>query len=1716
MFGSRRYRSHDQHQTSPSIDPNATTAAAAVFKRHESNTSLLSAAAAAAALQAHPTAPTRVADVQTKRTLRRSASVASSATGASDTQGRPSLQRRGSSGSMTERTFRTPSPHRPGSSGIGRQNSYSRVDEMPPVPALPKDVETENQGNGGGTRQGAAGATTNSLGFKTSSLRLASQTLGTDNAPSWFGAAKMGDPSNVRRTDPAMASPPSSPPQAPLDHSPVETARPSSRTSSINFSYPKRAKVGSPTSSPVESHFPAEITGQEDTRRQSRPDRQPQSSAQMAQRQLSQSAVSPSRRRTTSSLSDQTLVYDPNSRRMVPRATLLAVEQAVLDASQKPVKTRRKRQSSQNSAGSHLAQGTVARSKSLSSRPDKEPEIVSPKPRAAVAREPEQDRNIQEVAEEPAVKAIITSPRIEAKRFEQQRANASTGQPRDPETTEAIEPVLLPSPRNMVRRQPSVVKEEPEPEDRAPVSTIQRTVSEALDSVPSRQRLYEATQPGIRPEGRDQASDQPSASHGLTPIPEGSRPRGLAESAIIVPEVATDSPVKTSAPGGSGASDALRDRTHSISPPRQAHFGPVQSNLSVIHSPPPRSVSPRKSALKHSSPSRGASPSDEASDASLGFNQRDEQPITRKKSVRVSFDDANTLVVGESASTNETNSPVVSSPQNRRPWYSHLGRAKNDLPPLDDDEVMKPRPALPSFGSIRDKKPRELNPVEIERPLVRPISESTYSPISTGSPSLAPSIASTVAEDGKSDIVPLAHSSDQAVGAVLGKQFEEDQRGAGTVHNFRDPLPPVVTSVEGNGYLSDTSSESSRSEYEDSEPSQQALTEAGPAHADPVSESATTSTSTGPAISGSSEGSNEKSVVREVNIPSISISEPSPGLPEALEMGSSDKYFDIPGGFPDDDSEPSLSDGNKATGPVTSSTSTSASTAQGLPNSSTTSQTQVPSQSLQHQVAEPSSDSESSIYSDAYEDLSDIEGDGFLSLDAVLESPPAAIPQAVPPATIKETTEAPTVEATAKVPETFQPQESRTAQLEPSPHVTNALVGSHPTEPVQDDWEKAKAYWRTLTADKRAQLEREALEEAGVQADMDETRPEQKPKKKKSLERRNSERKALAVHLAQQMMAQQQNGQASNPSRSYMIKPGTKWPDTAEPTRSTMRTSLRGDIGKQPNSTRGGDVPQFRKSMRSGSSESSQPAAKGRQAPLPAPIPVPQPQPTANGKVQKAPLVNKQSSATSGFSPIKRRGSTDSESSFKRSRARGSGSGHQGFSFRTSMRQSSPTPASPPTRQNKRFSLRSLSPMSASSHRGPEQPPVSLATGNQMRRTLRDSSDEGKSSSKVHMPTFGLPGGGKKSNGKKAYKPKTSSRFADSSDEDDAGGVGGFRSRFEDSSDEDVVAPMPLPVPLPKPSRSASSAKPASSFVPAGPTASRHLRNQHSVASTALAEELEESEELAEGSEKEKQDLGDNQLTTVVTPPAATLSRSPSSPDADIRRSRSGRGALVVPTSKTAPVVGDTTTTPVVPGTGRPGSSASKRSSFMFSLRRKKNTSSSAASDKISRPGISESAARRDTKLERSVDHLRGIRDVDAVEEGEEDENEIEAQPQSPQSPPRSPRLQKRIFGLSRPNVSRTGTGTEDGGAATSGFEAADDEAFGTGALKRPSTSGNLGTRTLSGGSVPSAPAFLQNRVASTGVMSLNGMAKPESVAGTPQKKKKKFGSLRRMFGLND
>ncbi|KAK4152362.1 hypothetical protein C8A00DRAFT_16314 [Chaetomidium leptoderma] len=1642
MFGSRRHRAPNPPLTAATANPNAASAAAAVFKRHESNSSL-SAAAAAAALRARPTTPIRVADVQTKRTLRRS--------------------------------------------------TQSFSNDMPPVPALPRNMDTASGESGGRAQQGSPHRKANSLRMGTTPVRLASQKLASGESPSWFGGARLGDLGSVRRTDPAMASPPSSPLQVSArEEDPSEGARPGSQASSLNFSYPTRARRGSGNFFPAaDPYATTQVPTHMSQTQPSVEDRQPAQTARVKQPPKWQAAVPSAKKQSTPSSSDQTLVYDPNSRRMVPQADLLAlqhVQQTVLDASQ-PTSSRKKKRTPQR-AGSHLAAGTMGRTKSQVTHP---PPPTKVQPSSAVAEfqpqrevkpaplmEPVSTQETRVDAEEPAVKAIISSPRIEAKRLEQQRAQKGVELPR---ITVPTIPTLAPAAPDVgqfaVRRQPSMVREEPEPEEAEDEMNAQRAVSDALDAVPARRRM----QAQARPETHPPISPAPN-----TTVPSNSFP-GNSATVRVDPRPETGSvdvseywKAKPSATEHGRAACVSHERTHSSSPARQAHFGPVQDSLTVKHSPPPRSISPRKSAMKHATSPRDASPSGDTSEGSGSVNQ--EPPVARRKSVRVSFDDAGNGAAGESASINQNDSPLAASPlhANRHSWLTNLGRSH--VPSYDDDMVMKPRPALPSFGSVRNRKPRETSPDQTERPLVRPKGEMKYTSPLLPSP-------------------PLSSSHDHALGAVLSNEngrlrerseHLEDDSGHG------EPLPPVVTSVEGTGYFSDSSDASSNlsSEFEQSEAS--FPTAATGPRSEPTAGSHTVllkapinGSAVSPVRGVPPQVTRDQGTSLEPEVPAISVSQPTPLGAENKSLG---QYFtDIPGGYPEEESDQSAASAAKRPAPD----STVVQPTEDIPQGNQPAQ--LAAQTTQPTTAETSSDSESDVYSDAYEDLSDIEGDGFQSLNAVVESP---LQQSPRPALQAE-------QASREAPSQGPVEEMPKLQTEISSATT--AVEMQPPESPQDDWEKAKAYWRSLTAEKRAQLEREASEEAGIEADKDEAQAETKPKKKKAIERRNSKRRSLAIHMAHQMMVQQEKDGAANPDRSYMIKPGEQWTGDDQLDIPPIRKTMRNEPQPQQHPTIApAQGSRLRKSMRasaSGPSGHRPPMAKDQAASKSGPVAVTPPR--TSQRRSATPVEPVSGKASYAQPPLTRRGSTGSESSFKRSRfAKG-----QGFGFRHSMRPTSPPSLQGEDRSATRFSLRTMSAAGSGSPPGP-----------QMRTTLRDSSNGRKSPTGICMPSFSLSyGGGKKRgsggkpSGSKSTGSRFSSRFADSSDEEGRGGVSsGFRSRFEESSDDEPVMPMPAPLP-----RSASAPHTVS---PAG-AGHHHLRKESSIASTALPEELEESEESQ-----------DSEAPTIDAKPA--LLPATAAVNTSLRRTRSGRGQLL-PGAQTAPSLSQAAEANNN-NTGR----TSRRTSIMSVLRHRKKDS---AAPKIGRPDVSESAARRDTRLERSVGQLEQIR---SRGDGEDDD---EAPPPAPAAAaPRSPRLIKRgssgrsikrtvvvpemMGGGSRPaqgggattTVTATASASPEGGgdldsllllqgAAEEGGDVFDMDAARQQQLKRSTASGNLGTRTLSSGG-----GFLQRRVSALGggggmdvAPSMNGSVAGGSMAGASSTtRKKRFGTLRRIFRLDD
>ncbi|KAK3048958.1 hypothetical protein LTS18_012852, partial [Coniosporium uncinatum] len=197
--------------------------------------------------------------------------------------------------------------------------------------------------------------------------------------------------------------------------------------------------------------------------------------------------------------------------------------------------------------------------------------------------------------------------------------------------------------------------------------------------------------------------------------------------------------------------DPTKGRAASISPARSAHFSnrPVDILNGIKHIPPPRSLSPAKSALKHSPSSsiRTSSPV-----ANFATGRRDKrmsvdgsevgsedgyQATRRKKSVRIDDDDLDKAA------------DLSATKQAARPAFADM----------DENQFSQPRPALPSFGSVRGRKPS----AEEQRP------ETVVKVTETVSSSMSNSTSSDMGQGA---------SSDHGAGGVLARDFADKQSRA--------------------------------------------------------------------------------------------------------------------------------------------------------------------------------------------------------------------------------------------------------------------------------------------------------------------------------------------------------------------------------------------------------------------------------------------------------------------------------------------------------------------------------------------------------------------------------------------------------------------------------------------------------------------------------------------------------------------------------------------------------------------------------------------------------------------------------------------------------------------------------------------------------------------------------------------------------------------------
>lgn len=380
----------------------------------------------------------------------------------------------------------------------------------------------------------------------------------------------------------------------------------------------------------------------------------------------------------------------------------------------------------------------------------------------------------------------------------------------------------------------------------------------------------------------------------------------------------------------------------SSSPGRSARFArwlSVTAAGDQVHQPPPRSVSPVKSALKHPrgnslSPDRraifagrGGLALGEISDGTSVASDEGSRVGVKKRPVKVSFDDeAEVVGVAASPPTSPEEYAPESPPSKSKSRMSWLGVGKKKQPVSDFvtgnddyDEVMKPRPMLPSFGSVRGNREGGS-----QRAPIPHFSDND----STSSSSL----------DDEVSVPQVSFSNDHAFGGLLPKPQQEMSHR------------PNIKSVEQLSVNGDAP-------VNHQEPASGMKMDGAPVVGTPV-----VGITAGPPHAG--QGSWPR-------VPSIAVEPATPPIDnEKVSMDfhrSSMDQYQVPGGFPPSNSDRSL---KKKADPAAHPMATA-----------------VP------KVDEIDTDgeSDSSVYSDAAEDF---DGDGFGSINAIVDS--RSIPRSAP------------------------------------------------------------------------------------------------------------------------------------------------------------------------------------------------------------------------------------------------------------------------------------------------------------------------------------------------------------------------------------------------------------------------------------------------------------------------------------------------------------------------------------------------------------------------------------------------------------------------------------------------------------------------------------------------------------------------------------------------
>ena len=796
-------------------------------------------------------------------------------------------------------------------------------------------------------------------------------------------------------------------------------------------------------------------------------------------------------------------------------------------------------------------------------------------------------------------------------------------------------------------------------------------------------------------------------------------------------------------------------RHSSLSPGRTAHFSVQPVNEGKKHQPPGRSVSPAKSALK-TSPSRGHSPMvtrrglapSDASDTASQYSDDGSKSSIRKKAARVSFDE-DPVVVGRAASPPSIpGSPHIMSPQNKsaktRSWID-LVREQNQEsigPDPEDDSSIKPTPALPSFGSVRGRENRTTGEA------VKQHDDSKDQPKTTLR---------------KSDA-----SADNAIGSIIAADAstrDGDSSRLPEKPHSNDPLPPEVTTVEGSGYHSE---DGDLIDQEDKKSKIPQLPISTSQPSDQVSQSEP-----------------ESSIVEQSGalVPHIAVQPATPGLEPAVVKR--DSWIDMPGGFPsqkENESKPTPTAGSaehQMSAMVGDTKSEPANVVGTTPSPSSTvgEVAELPRTQIGAISEDESEDSDAgSVYSDAAEDQSDPEGDGFGSINAIVESPTS-----------------PNMGLVDSSPPASPPRDSREIRAQRS---ATERKENEPSEPATSEgWDRAQAYWSGLSQTRKQQLEQAALpgaidEPVLRNRSMRGSDAVNKKKKKKSKKPQPQPLGSSESLPITSVVTPSQNNVARSSSPQTALAPHLRSSMRNEPRKSALKSndnrksvdpppSPKAALQKKIRPTSAAAMVDYSKSAQAFSTKSAKRISSAGPASSGTPIPAQQ---------QKHFPVAK---------PKTNRDNSDSDSSFKKVRPKSVDG--QKYTMRRSMRsQSSDTGPnragsmaarnSSPAESNVRRAFSQAGPNGAVGLRTSMRGPIDASKP--ARTSLRTSVESGKASRTKSPSRFSFLGSSKTKPvaTESTATPAFSSRFADSSDEDDFPAT--TRSRFADSSDDDGPAKL--------------------------------------------------------------------------------------------------------------------------------------------------------------------------------------------------------------------------------------------------------------------------------------------------------------------------------------